>query len=183
MNIVSIDSTEIVRLHIKNTPHISQFSVHVFNFCLVKLQELFSSGFPDRFLEKIAFCKEISLGPFPWFTQQDLCNPSARNPFGIERILEMLQYVSGYFCMFTALLLYIKRILSGLFGFSDIWCIPSSAFLRLVPLFSMWFSLKLYYDLLLGDTVMGPWLAGQTRTFVMNYFHQKYDQNLIRKMK
>lgn len=38
--------------------------------------------------------------------------------------------------------------------------LPSSTFLRLVPLFSMWFSLKLYYDLLLGDIVMDPWLAG-----------------------
>lgn len=106
------------------------------------------------------FVKEISLGPFPWFTLELSVTFLPRNPFGIECILEMLQSVSGYFCMFTALLLYMKRnSVRVIWIFRYLVHAPSSAFLRLVPLFSMWFSLKLYYDLLLGDTVMGPWLA------------------------
>lgn len=132
--------------------------------CLISAQSGYRNFsylvFQTVFLRKLPFVKRSLWAFTVIFPQQDLCNPSARNPFGLECILEMLQYVSGYFWMFTALLLYIKRILPGLFGFSDIWCIPSSTFLRLVPLFSMWFSLKLYYDLLLGDIVMDPWLAG-----------------------
>lgn len=137
----------------------------MFNFCSVKSHELSSPRLASHFLEKITLCNAISPGLLPWGLTSGISVtlPSGHNsnPFGIECILEILQYVSWSVWMSAAPLLYIGKNSVRVPGVLIHWVHTylALAFWDLAPLSSIWLSLQLYYDLFTGDTVMGTWLA------------------------
>lgn len=100
MHMTGVGGPEIVRLHIRNRTRVSQFSQRVVAVIFSRIHMNFSHPV-FTCLENVSLWKEISLGPFhdvlPRGISVTLPSGHNSNPFGIECILAILQYVSGYF--------------------------------------------------------------------------------------